>query len=394
MATSDHMKRLMGASSWIRRMFEEGIELKKQVGEKNVFDFSLGNPITEPPEAFFKAFKELADNPKKGLHRYMPNLGFTSTREKIAQYYSKEFNHNITLNDVILTNGAAGAINVFLKSILDPANEVIVFTPFFAEYRFYIDNHQGRMVVLPCDEDFIPDLKRLEKSINYETVAIILNTPNNPTGKIYPSEFYKKMVEIVRKRSKELNRVIYIISDEPYRKIVYDNKKNPTLFDYYEYSVFVTSHSKDLALAGERIGYLILHPELPSKNELLNAMAFSNRILGYVNAPATMQYLIESLLGESVDISSYQYKRDLLYNALIDAGYDVKKPEGAFYLFVKSPIPDDIKFIQHLKTYNILTVPGVGFGLDGYFRISYAVEDWVVEKSLPFFKQAIENLPL
>ena len=392
MYRSHHIEKLMQTSSWIRKMFEEGIELKKQYGAENVFDFSLGNPITEPPQAFFDKLKEIADNPVPGTHRYMPNQGLYSTRSKVAAYYSKEFDMNINADDVIMTVGAAGAINVILKTFIDPANEIITFAPYFAEYKFYADNHQARLVVLGSDDEFNPDLDRLRDMINPETAAIILNSPHNPTGKIYSEEFIKELVEVLEEGTARIGRPIYIITDEPYRKIVYDGYKNPIIFKHYKYTIFVTSHSKDLSLAGERIGYAIVHPNMPFKEKLMTSMAFSNRILGFVNAPAIMQLLVEDIVAESVNIEEYKEKRDLLYNGLIDAGFTAYKPQGAFYIFVKSPIKDEIKMIEHLKKYNILAVPGVGFGKRGYFRLSYAVKKDVVVRSLPLFKKAMEEL--
>ena len=387
-----HIQKLMATSSWIRKMFEEGIELKKKIGEENVFDFSLGNPITEPPQAFFDKLKDIAENPRKGKHRYMPNVGFLSTRSKVAKYYSKEFDIDISANDVLMTVGAAGAINVILKTFIDPKNEVIVFAPYFVEYRFYVDNHSGRLIVLDSKEDFTPDLEALENNINPETSVIIINTPNNPTGKVYTDDFYKKLVDVVKRGSERIGRPIYIISDEPYRKIIYDDIKNPILFKYYKYSIFITSHSKDLALAGERIGYAIIHPDMPHKKELMDGMSFSTRILGYVNAPAMMQLLVEDLLDSSVDVNSYKKKRDLLYDGLTEAGYSVNKPDGSFYFFVKNPLNDDIEMINHLKKYNILAVPGIGFGKKGYFRLSYATTTDIVKRSIPKFKEAMKEL--
>ncbi len=387
-----HIQKLMSSSSWIRRMFEEGIELKKEIGAENVFDFSLGNPITEPPKAFFDKLKYIANNPEVGKHRYMPNTGFVSTREKVAKYYSKEFGLNISKDEVIMTVGAAGAINVILKTFIDPKNEVIVFAPYFVEYRFYVDNHYGRLVVLDSKDDFTPDLEALENNINAETSVIIINSPNNPTGKVYCDQFYKDLVDVVERASQRIGRPIYIISDEPYRKIIYDEVKNPILFKYYKYSIFITSHSKDLALAGERIGYAIIHPDMPWKKELMDAMSFSNRILGYVNAPAMMQLLVEDILDETVDVSSYKEKRDILYKGLIESGYEVNKPEGSFYFFVKNPLKDDIEMINHLKKYNILAVPGIGFGKKGYFRLSYATTTDIVKRSIPKFKEAMDEL--
>lgn len=392
MYRSHHIEKLMQTSSWIRRMFEEGIELKKRYGEDNVFDFSLGNPITEPPKAFFDKLKEIANNPIEGSHRYMPNQGFFSTRNKIAAYYSKEFDMEISANEVIMTVGAAGAINVILKTFVDPFNEIITFAPYFAEYKFYADNHHAKLIVLGSDDEFNPDLERLRDMINPETAAVILNSPHNPTGKIYSEEFIKELVEVLEEGTARIGRPIYIITDEPYRKIVYDGYKNPIIFKHYKYTIFVTSHSKDLSLAGERIGYAIVHPKMPFKEKLMGAMAFSNRILGFVNAPAIMQLLVEDIIGESVDVEEYKEKRDILYDGLVDAGFDVYKPQGAFYIFVKSPIKDEVKMIEHLKKYNILAVPGVGFGKRGYFRLSYAVKKDVVVRSIPVFKKAMDDL--
>jgi len=373
-------------------MFEEGIELKKQFGEENVFDFSLGNPITEPPQAFFDKLTEIAANPMPGTHRYMPNQGLLSTRSKIADYYSKEFDMDINPGEVIMTVGAAGAINVILKTFIDPFNELITFAPYFAEYKFYADNHHAKLIVLGSDDEFNPDLDKLRDMINPQTAAVILNSPHNPTGKIYSEDFIKELVEILEEGTAKIGRPIYIITDEPYRKIVYDGHKNPVIFKHYKYTIFVTSHSKDLSLAGERIGYAIVHPNMPFKEKLMAAMSFSNRILGFVNAPAIMQLLVEDIVGESVDVEEYKEKRDLLYNGLVDAGFDVYKPQGAFYIFVKSPIKDELKMIEHLKKYNILAVPGVGFGKRGYFRLSYAVKKDVVVRSIPLFKEAMKDL--
>lgn len=389
---SKHVDYLMKSSSWIRRMFEEGIELKARIGAENVCDFTLGNPEQQPPVNFYHRLRSVVEQPKPGLHRYMPNPGFPSTREAIAKHYSQEFNHQLSGHDVIMTVGSAGGLNVVLKSILNSGEEVIVFTPAFSEYQFYIDTHGGVMVQVATDQQFLPDLDKLEAAITSKTKAIIINSPNNPTGVVYPQSIYKGIAAIVNRKNSETESPIYLISDEPYRRIIYDDVKMPVLFDYYPYSVVAISHSKDLALAGERIGYLIMHPELPEKEELMNAMAFCNRILGFINAPATMQYLIEGLLSDSVDIDGYRQKRDLLYEVFREGGLEFEKPSGTFYLFPPHPMKSDLDFINHLKKYNILAVPGMGFGTSGHFRISYAVDLDTVERSLPLFRKALADL--
>ena len=379
-------------SSWIRKMFEEGIQLKKEFGEKNIFDLSLGNPLLEPPEKFKKKLIELSNSDEKGLHRYMPNQGFQSTREKVANSLAKESNFPITAEELIITTGAAGGVNAILKSILNPNDEIIVFSPFFVEYLFYIKNHNGIPVIAKTDENFFPDLSDLSKKITKNTKGIIINSPNNPTGVLYPIEIIEKIGEILSSKEKELGTEIYLISDEPYRKIIFDNKKYPFIFPHHDRSIVVTSHSKDLGLAGERIGYIALSPKDKDKQVLYDALVFSLRTLGHVNATAIMQKSIEDIQEESVDINIYKQKRDYIYDELIQIGYECVKPDGAFYLFPKSPIEDDAKFVRILQNSKVLTVPGRGFGLAGYFRISYSVDDWVLEGSIEGFKKAFESI--
>ena len=373
-------------------MFEEGIELKKQFGEKNIFDLSLGNPLLEPPEKFKRKLIELSNSDEKGLHRYMPNQGFLSTREKVANSLAKESNFPITAEELIITTGAAGGVNAILKSILNPNDEIIVFSPFFVEYLFYIKNHNGIPVIAKTDENFFPDLSDLSKKITKNTKGIIINSPNNPTGVLYPIEIIEKIGEILSSKEKELGTEIYLISDEPYRKIIFDNKKYPFIFPHHDRSIVVTSHSKDLGLAGERIGYIALSPKDKDKQVLYDALVFSLRTLGHVNATAIMQKSIEDIQEESVDINIYKQKRDYIYDELIQIGYECVKPDGAFYLFPKSPIEDDAKFVRILQNSKVLTVPGRGFGLAGYFRISYSVDDWVLEGSIEGFKKAFESI--
>ena len=379
-------------SSWIRKMFEEGIELKKQFGEKNIFDLSLGNPLLEPPEKFKKKLIELSNSDEKGLHRYMPNQGFLSTREKVANSLAKESNFPITAEELIITTGAAGGLNAILKSILNPNDEIIVFSPFFVEYLFYIKNHNGIPVIAKTDGNFLPDLSDLTERITKNTKGIIINSPNNPTGVLYPRKIIEKIGEILSSKEKELDTEIYLISDEPYRKIIFDNKKYPFVFPHHDRSIVVTSHSKDLGLAGERIGYIALSPKDKDKKVLYDALVFSLRTLGHVNATAIMQKSIEDIQEESVDINVYKQKRDFIYNELIKIGYECVKPDGAFYLFPKSPIEDDSRFVNILQNSKVLTVPGRGFGLEGYFRISYSVDDWVLEGSIEGFKKAFESI--
>ena len=379
-------------SSWIRKMFEEGIELKKQFGEKNIFDLSLGNPLLEPPEKFKRKLIELSNSDEKGLHRYMPNQGFLSTREKVANSLAKESNLPITAEELIITTGAAGGLNAILKSILNPNDEIIVFSPFFVEYLFYIKNHNGIPVIAKTDGNFFPDLSDLSERITKNTKGIIINSPNNPTGVLYPRKIIEKIGEILSSKEKELDTEIYLISDEPYRKIIFDNKKYPFVFPHHDRSIVVTSHSKDLGLAGERIGYIALSPKDKDKKVLYDALVFSLRTLGHVNATAIMQKSIEDIQEESVDINVYKQKRDFIYNELIKIGYECVKPDGAFYLFPKSPIEDDSRFVNILQNSKVLTVPGRGFGLEGYFRISYSVDDWVLEGSIEGFKKAFESI--
>jgi len=392
MSISKAILDVLEQSSWIRKMFEEGIQLKKEFGEKNIFDLSLGNPLLEPPEKFKKKLIELSNSDEKGLHRYMPNQGFQSTREKVANSLAKESNFPITSEELIITTGAAGGVNAILKSILNPNDEIIVFSPFFVEYLFYIKNHNGIPVIAKTDEKFFPDLSDLSKKITKNTKGIIINSPNNPTGVLYPIEIIEKIGEILSSKEKELGTEIYLISDEPYRKIIFDNKKYPFIFPHHDRSIVVTSHSKDLGLAGERIGYIALSPKDKDKQVLYDALVFSLRTLGHVNATAIMQKSIEDIQEESVDINIYKQKRDYIYDELIQIGYECVKPDGAFYLFPKSPIEDDAKFVRILQNSKVLTVPGRGFGLAGYFRISYSVDDWVLEGSIEGFKKAFESI--
>ena len=392
MSIAKSIQQIMEQSSWIRKMFEEGIELKKIHGEKNVFDFSIGNPLLEPPKKFTDNLAKLTTSNIKGLHRYMPNPGFPSSRTEIAKHLSKESGLSISMDEIIMTTGAAGGLNGILKSLLNPDDEVIVFSPFFVEYLFYISNHKGKGIIAETDDKFIPEISDLENKITNKTKAIIINSPNNPTGVMYPESTISDIGTLIKKMEKKYNSEIYLISDEPYRKLIYNNEKYPFIFKHHSRSVIVTSHSKDLGLAGERIGYISLSPLDKDRTILFDAIIFSLRTLGHVNATALMQKAVESVQNEIVDIKIYKEKRDFLYDNLTKLGYECVKPDGAFYLFPKTPIADDTKFVSILQQYNILTVPGKGFGKGGYFRISYSVEDWVIEGSIKGFEEAYNTV--
>ena len=371
-------------------MFEEGVELKKKFGIDNVYDFSLGNPNLDPPDIFFENLKKLEKNNESNIHGYMPNSGFESTRNAVAKKLSKESGSNLGPEDIVMTVGAAGAINVILHSILNPGDEVIIFKPFFPEYQFYVDNHQGISVFCDYDENFEPSLENLKTLINKNTKAIIFNSPNNPTGITYSANTINKIVNMAKEYEKKLSTEIYIISDEPYRYLEYENNDQPFITTIFERGVIATSFSKDLSLAGERIGYLAINPENQNKEKLISALNFSNRTLGFVNAPAIAQRLVENSINSLANLDIYKSKRDLMFNKLKSFGYEIVKPTGGFYLFPKSPI-DDIAFCNLLKEEKILVVPGSGFGAPNYFRISYSVKNEVIEKSFEGFEKVINK---
>ena len=378
-------------SSWVRKMFEEGATRKAEFGPENVFDFSLGNPNLDPPVTFKNALKGLSSNDPPGVHAYMPNAGFIETREAVSKYLSDTKNLSFGPDDIIMTVGAAGALNVVLKAILNPGEEVVIPAPYFVEYNFYIDNHGGIPKTVSTNPDFSLDLSEIEAAINPNTRAVLINTPNNPTGKIYTESELLELGRILTKCSQEYGNPIYLISDEPYSRIVYNGSICPSVFDAYKETFLVTSFSKDLSLAGERIGYIAVSPQMTEKSTIVGGLILCNRILGFVNAPALMQRLIQFLLNDSVDIGLYKQKRDTLSKGLKEAGYDFDVPEGAFYLFPKSPIPDDVEFVRALQEENILTVPGSAFGGPGHFRIAYCVEDKTIEKALPGFARVMQK---
>jgi aspartate aminotransferase len=387
MAISSKIQKALVNASWIRKMFEEGDRLKRIHGPEKVFDFSLGNPITEPPEEFFEELIRVAQNPPPGMCRYMPNPGYEETRRSIAKVLSEETGLPFIEQQIIMSNGAAGGLNVVLKSILDPGDEVITPSPYFVEYRFYVDNHGGILKPVETRDDFSLDLEAIEGAIGKKTKAVLINSPNNPTGAVYNDESLIQLGRILGNKSGQYGKTIYLLCDEAYKRLVYDGMRLPDVFSVYDHCISINSHSKDLSIPGERIGYLAMSPLAEGKESLAEAMAFTTRTLGFVNAPALMQRLVGRLRHVSVDMSEYQEKRDLLYDALVSFGYSVVKPMGAFYLFPRCPIDDDVAFVRSLQAKNILTVPGSGFGRPGHIRIAYCVEKWVIEASLPGFRE-------
>jgi len=391
MSVSEKICGAIEKSSWIRKMFEEGARRKAQYGADKVFDFSLGNPNLEPPSKVREVFESLVKDPAPGQHAYMSNAGLVETRQAVADYLNTFNTPRFSLDEIVMTVGAGGGLNVVLKTILNPGEEVVIPKPYFVEYNFYLDNHQGVPKLVETRPDFSFNFDAMEAAMTEKTRAVLINSPNNPTGKVYSEGDLKQLGQLMTHYSKKFGQPIYLISDEPYRKIVYDGISVPSVFDVYPETVVVTSFSKDLSLPGERIGYIAAHPEISDKGMVMAGMVLCNRILGYVNAPAMMQRAISRLLNDSVDISIYQRKRDRLCEALSSFGYDIQKPEGAFYLFPRTPIADDVAFVAALQEENILTVPGTGFGGPGHLRIAYCVSDQVIEGSLPGFERVIKR---
>ena len=387
MAIATKIQNFIEGASWIRKMFEEGERLRKIHGAENVFDFTLGNPNIEPPKKFDEELLRIAQTPPPGIHRYMNNAGYDESRAAVAEILAEKSGLPVTGAQVMMTCGAAGALNAALKTMLNPGEEVIILSPYFVEYKFYIDNHGGIPKVVPTDpETFQLDIPAIERAITPQTRALIICSPNNPTGVIYPAKSLHDLGVMVQRKERELERQIYVISDEPYARIVYDGTTVPNIFPYMDNSLIVTSHSKDLALPGERIGYLAVNPRMTHVELFMEGAVFCNRTLGFVNAPALMQRLVARLQRESVDIDAYQEKRDILYQYLSELGFSMVRPDGAFYLFPRSPFSDDVEFVTLAQKHHILLVPGTGFGAPGYFRIAYCVDKVMIERSLPAWR--------
>lgn len=374
-------------ASWIRRMFEEGNRLRAERGAENVFDFSLGNPEVEPTERVIRAAQRVLSENRPHSHAYMPNAGFPETRASQARKMKARTELPFGPEHIVMTVGAGGALNVVLKALLDRGDEVLVLAPFFVEYGFYIQNHGGQMVLVETKPDFQPDLAAIEAAITPRTKAIILNSPNNPTGVVYPAEFFDGLEQVLRRH----DQPIVVVSDEPYKDLTYDGVRTPDVPRHIQNTVVATSWSKSLALPGERIGYLAISPRMPEAKTLAEACTFTNRVLGFVNAPAIWQWVVTEAADAIVDIGPYQEKRDILWNGLTRIGYECIKPQGAFYLFPRTPIPDDVAFVKLLLKEGVLAVPGSGFGRGGHMRLSFTVPKGTAERSLPAFERAFRN---
>lgn len=384
---------LIKNGSAVRAMFEEGKKMAAQFGKENVYDFSLGNPSVYPPEEINKEMiNVINDTDPNYLHGYMSNAGYPEVREAVAKSLNKRFATNFSGNNILMTVGAAGGLNVILKTLLNPGDEVIVFAPFFGEYKNYIANFGGKIVIVSADiPNFQLKLDEFEQKINKNTKAVIINNPNNPSGVIYSEETIKKLAEILEKKQAEFGTSIYLISDEPYRELAYDGEEVPYLTKYYKNTVVGYSFSKSLSLPGERIGYLVMPDELDDAESIIAGAAIANRILGFVNAPALQQLTIAKVLDSKVDVEIYNKNRELLYRKLTEFGYECIKPQGAFYMFIKAPGGDDQVFVQKAKSEHILLVGGTFFACPGYLRLAYCVDYDMIERSLPGFKRLIEN---
>jgi aspartate aminotransferase len=388
---SDSIRQSLEGASWIRKMFEEGARLKALHGDANVFDFSLGNPILDPPPAFGKTLIDLLSHPTPGMHRYIPNAGLPEARAYVAAHLAESTGLPYTAQNVIMTVGAAGAVNIALKALLNPGDEVIAFTPYFVEYDFYAANHGGRLVRAETDAAFQFDIPALERVLTPRTRAILVNSPNNPSGVVYPLERLKALAACLDAAGKRFGRPIYLIADEPYRELVFDGVTVPWIPPVYEHTLIVTSFSKDIGVPAERLGYAAVSPRAAEAAMMADAMVLANRILGFVNAPALFQRALPKLKGQKVDVLYYQRLRDKMLKPLREMGYEVVTPQGAFYLFPKSPITDDVAFVRAAQAERLLLVPGSGFGRPGHFRIALCVQPDVIDRALPVFDKVLRQ---
>ena len=392
MAVSSKILGMMESSSWIRRMFETGNALRSQHGAANVCDFSLGNPDVEPPAEFQAALREVVEASIPLKHGYMPNAGYLETRAAVAQVVSREQGVPVDAQSIVMSCGASGGLNSVLKTLLNPGDEVLATIPCFMEYSSYVDNHGGTLVLAPSRPDFDLDVDALESRIGPRTAAVLVNSPNNPTGRIYPRQTLKNLADTLTRAGRKTGRTIYLLSDEPYRKLVYDGAEVPGIMSLYPHSIVVTSHSKDLSLPGERIGHVAVCPQAEDAKRIVDGVILCTRILGYVNAPALMQRTVAKIQGLSVDVEIYRKKRDLFCSALCSMGYQLTRPQGAFYIFPRAPGGDDLAFVGALQEELVLVVPGRGFSLPGYFRIAYCIDTSFIERSLAGFEKVARKL--
>ena len=394
-SVSNAMRQNLAQGSMIRRMFEAGIELKKKYGNDAVCDFSLGNPDLAPPVQAAQAMQALTDKLNTpGILGYMPNAGFSWAREQLAAWLSTQQNTHLEARHVMLGCGAAGVMNAFFHTVLEPGDEVLAIAPFFGEYRFYVSNHGGCLKTIPCRlSDFAPDAEVIDKAISRRTRALIINSPNNPTGTVYSENILREIASVLDHASHRMGRTIYLISDEPYRFLTYDGIHVPPALPLYRNTVVTSSFAKNYGLAGERVGYIAINPAMDDAETLMDGLIFSNRVLGFVNPPVVGQYLMSGCLGSSTDdaVSIYTRRRNRLATILADAGYSFTLPLGSFYFFPKAPGGDDKVFAEHLAQFLVLAVPSSGFGIPGFFRLSFAVDDAVIERSEEGFRSAIKR---
>ena len=386
---SEKMKKLSAGKSAIRAMFEDGKKMAAEFGAENVYDFSLGNPNVPAPQAVRDAIVDIATaEDSVYLHGYMSNSGYETVRETVANFLNKEHGTNFGVENILMTVGAAGGLNVILKTLINPGDEVLTFAPYFAEYGNYVINYDGVLVaVSPNTETFQPNLAEFEQKINAKTKAVIVNTPNNPTGVIYSEETIKAIAAILEKKPAELGTSIYLISDEPYRELAFDGAVVPYLTKYYRNTVVCYSWSKSLSLPGERIGYLVMPSAMDDAQDIIDAAAIANRVSGFVNAPSLMQLVVARCIEEKTDIAVYDRNREKLYGMLQELGFECIKPEGAFYMFVKSPVADEKEFVAKAKELRLLLVPGSSFACPGYVRIAYCVAYDTIVRSEPSFRE-------
>uniref|UniRef100_I2Q3W3 Aminotransferase n=1 Tax=Desulfovibrio sp. U5L TaxID=596152 RepID=I2Q3W3_9BACT len=388
---TEQMEQYLSGGAWIRKIFEQGLELKKRYGEEAVCDFSLGNPDLPPPAVVGECLAELAGQADRPFaFGYMPNPGYPAVRAALAEHLSAEQGVAVTAADLLLTCGAAGGINVFFRAVLTPGDEVVCPSPYFVEYGFYAANHGATLVPAPTRPDtFDLDIAALEAAITPRTRVVMINSPNNPTGQVYGQETLKELAAMLTRQSAGRDRPIYLLADEPYRFLAYDGVAVPSVLPLYPYSLVIGSFSKNLSLPGERIGYVVVSPDMPGRERLVAGMVFANRIMGFVNAPAVGQALLLRALGHEVDRTVYERRRAAMARVLTEAGYEFFMPRGAFYFFPKSPDPDEVAFVERLAAERVLAVPGRGFGLPGYFRLAFCVDEAVIDRSAPGFARAI-----
>lgn len=391
---SSQMSEYADKGSWIRKMFEQGTQMKAEFGAENVFDFSLGNPDLPPPSGVRNALVSMAERMDQPFSvGYMANAGYPDVREAVAEKASAEQGVKVSGEDLIMTCGAAGGLNSFIRTVINPGEEMLGVAPYFVEYGFYTENYGASFrSVMSNPDDFSLDLEAIEREIGEKTRAFLINSPHNPTGAVYSEDEIKALSDILRKKSAEYGKPIFLAADEPYRFLAYDGATVPSILKHYEHGVVVSSFSKNMSLPGERVGYVLVNPEMKEKREVLGGLTLANRILGYVNAPAIGQKLLLNTLNDQVDITVYDHRRKAMAKVLDNAGYEYSMPKGAFYFFPKAPGGDDLAFVELLRQQKVLAVPGRGFGGPGYFRLAFCVNETVINNAAQGFKKAIENL--